>query len=77
MIETLEPGGIARRLLLRRVLGAGMVIAIGSRTAKAADAEVVIDNFTFAPTPAEGEGRHDRHLGQPRRHPSQHRLPGR
>jgi plastocyanin len=51
MIETLEPGGIARRLLLRRVLGAGMVIAIGSRTAKAADAEVVIDNFTFAPTP--------------------------
>jgi plastocyanin len=51
MIETLEPSGIARRLLLRRVLGAGMVIAIGSRTAKAADAEVVIDNFTFAPTP--------------------------
>ena len=51
MIETLEPGGIARRLLLRRVLGAGMVMAIGSHTAKAADAEVVIDNFTFAPTP--------------------------
>jgi len=51
MIETLEPGGIARRLLLRRVLGAGMVIAIGSRTAKAADTEIIIDNFTFAPTP--------------------------
>ena len=51
MIETLEPGGIARRLLLRRVLGAGMVIAVGSRTAKAADPEVIIDNFTFAPTP--------------------------
>jgi plastocyanin len=55
MIETLEPGGIARRLLLRRVLGAGIVIALGSRTAKAADAEVVIDNFTFTPTPLKVE----------------------
>ena len=51
MIETLEPGGIARRLLLRRALGAGIVVVIGSRTAEAADAEVVIDNFTFSPTP--------------------------
>ena len=51
MNETLGPGGIARRALLRRVLGAGIVVAIGSRAAVAADAQIVIDNFTFAPTP--------------------------
>ncbi len=51
MSEILEPGGIARRLLLRRVLGTGAVLVIGSRMAAAADAQVVIDNFTFAPTP--------------------------
>ena len=51
MNETLEPGGIARRLLLRRALGAGIVVVIGSRVAAAADPQVIIDNFTFAPTP--------------------------
>ena len=28
-----------------------MVVVIGSRTAMAADAQMVVDNFTFAPTP--------------------------
>ena len=51
MNETLEPGGIARRLLLRRALGAGIVVAIGSRAAAAADAEIIVDNFTFSPVP--------------------------
>jgi plastocyanin len=51
MNEMLEPGGFARRLLLRRALGAGIVVVIGSRTASAADAQIVIDNFTFSPTP--------------------------
>ena len=51
MNETLEPGGIARRLLLRRALGTGIVVVIGGRMAVAADVQVVIDNFTFAPTP--------------------------
>jgi plastocyanin len=53
MNGTLEPGGIARRLLLRRVFSAGVVVLISSRArrAAAADAEVVIDNFTFSPTP--------------------------
>jgi len=51
MNERLEPGVIARRLLLRRVLGAGIIVAIGSRAAKAADIQIVIDNFTFSPTP--------------------------
>ena len=31
MNGTLGPGGLARRLLLRRALGAGIVVAIGSR----------------------------------------------
>ena len=49
----MEPGGIARRLLLRRALGAGVVVLIGSRArmAVATEAEVIIDNFTFSPTP--------------------------
>jgi len=51
MNETLGPGGCARRALLRRVLGAGIVVAIGSRAAVAADAQIIIDNFTFSPTP--------------------------
>jgi plastocyanin len=51
MNEMLESGGFARRLLLRRALGAGIVVVIGSRTASAADVQIVIDNFTFSPTP--------------------------
>ena len=39
------------RTLIRSVLPAGMMIAIGSRLAAAADAQVFIDNFTFSPTP--------------------------
>ena len=45
MNEVLEPAGIARRLLLRRVIGTGIVIVIGSRMAVAADAQVVIDTW--------------------------------
>jgi plastocyanin len=53
MNRTLEPGGSARRLLLRRVFGAGAAVLIGSRAGMvvAAEAAVVIDNFTFSPTP--------------------------
>lgn len=51
MNETLEPGGSARRLLLRRALAAGIVVVISSRMAAAADAQIVIDNFKFSPTP--------------------------
>ena len=51
MNETLEPGGIARRLLLRRGLATGIVVAIASRAAEAADGQIVVDNFTFSPTP--------------------------
>ena len=51
MNGTLEPGGRARRLLLRRALAAGIVVAIGSRKGKAAEAQIVVDNFTFSPTP--------------------------
>jgi len=53
MTETLQPGGFARRSLLRRALGAGVAVLISTRArmAAAADAQVVIDNFTFSPTP--------------------------
>ena len=40
-----------RRTLIRRVWPAGIMIAIGGRMAAAAHAQVVIDNFTFSPTP--------------------------
>jgi plastocyanin len=55
MSGILQVGGVARRSLLRRALGIGVVALIGVRARKAAareqEAEVVIDNFTFAPTP--------------------------
>jgi len=51
MDRTLEPGGVARRQLLRRALGASALVVILGRVARAAEAEIVIDNFTFAPTP--------------------------
>jgi plastocyanin len=43
----------SRRALLRRAVGAGVVVLISTRAriAAAAEAEVVIDNFSFAPTP--------------------------
>jgi plastocyanin len=47
----LEPGGIARRLLLRRALTAGVLAAIARPALSAPELEIVIDNFTFAPTP--------------------------
>jgi len=47
MNSLLLPGGIARRLLLRRALGGGLVLAVVGRAAAAAeaDAEIVVDNF--------------------------------
>jgi plastocyanin len=53
MTDKPEPGGCARRFLLRRAVGVGVVVLIGARAHKAAaqEAEVVIDNFTFSPTP--------------------------
>jgi plastocyanin len=56
MSEMNEPGAVARRLVLRRALGvgAGVVLLIGgAAVAGAADdaGQVVIDNFTFSPTP--------------------------
>ena len=71
-----QPGGIARRPLLRRALGTGVVLVIGSRMAVAADAQVVIDNFTFVPTPLKVKAGTHRDMGEPRRHPSQSRLCG-
>ena len=55
MTDMKEPGDIARRLLLRRVLGAVVLIGGSARLAAAAAtaagaAEVAIDNFSFAPT---------------------------
>ena len=49
MNKTLEPGGIARRLLLRRAVATVALIGGASRLAEAAGVEVVIDNFTFTP----------------------------
>ncbi len=53
MTEMLQPGGIARRSLLRRAVGASVVVLISARARlRAAEStQVVIDNFTFAPTP--------------------------
>jgi len=53
MTEVSEPGGIARRLLLRRAVGVTALVLITGRNdrAEAADAQVVIDNFSFSPTP--------------------------
>jgi plastocyanin len=51
MSERLEPGTIARRQLLRRVLGAGALVMILGKVTHAAESEIVIDNFTFTPTP--------------------------
>ncbi|HTI84568.1 MAG TPA: cupredoxin family copper-binding protein [Acetobacteraceae bacterium] len=53
MSEVVEPGSIARRLLLRRAVGVTALVLVAGRNnrARAADAEVVIDNFTFSPSP--------------------------
>jgi len=52
MTDMMQPGVIARRLLLRRALGAGAVVVIATRAMAAEQgAQVKIDNFTFSPTP--------------------------
>ena len=53
MSEVLQPGGNARRSLLRSAVGASIIVLISTRArmAAAADSQVVIDNFTFSPTP--------------------------
>ena len=53
MNALIVPGVLARRSLLRRALGAGAAVLVGvhARRAAAQESEVVIDNFTFAPTP--------------------------
>ena len=53
MTDKLEPGGCARRSLMRRALRASVVVLISTRAfvAAAENAGVVIDNFTFSPTP--------------------------
>jgi plastocyanin len=54
MTDKLEPGGCARRSLMRRALGASVVVLISTRAfvvAAAENAGVVINNFTFSPTP--------------------------
>ena len=67
MTGILEPGGCARRSLLRRALGAGVVVLIGTvaRKAAAREDEVVIDNFTFSPTPLISKRRKRREMGEP------------
>jgi plastocyanin len=52
MSDVLEPGRLARRVMLRRALGAGagVIAAIGMRVVHAAEGpQVTIDNFSFAP----------------------------
>ena len=56
MSEVLQPGRLARRVVLRRALGvglgaaAGMIATMGMRVSHAAEgAEVKIDNFAFSP----------------------------
>jgi plastocyanin len=53
MSDFLQPGLLARRVVLRRVLGAGagaVVAAVGMRVSRADDGtKVVIGNFAFGP----------------------------
>jgi plastocyanin len=51
MSDSQELGGCARRSLLRRALGVGIVtlIGAGARKAVAEQAKITIDNFTFSP----------------------------
>jgi len=53
MSEVLQPGRLARRVMLRRALGAGVgavVAAVGMRVSRADDAtKVTIGNFAFVP----------------------------
>ena len=49
MDAMLQPGGFARRVLLHRALLVGAVAVAGGNGARAAEAKVEIDNFTFEP----------------------------
>ena len=53
MSEVTQPGRLARRVVLRRALGAGVggvIAAIGVRSSRAdAGSKVVVDNFAFVP----------------------------
>ncbi|MGA3401282.1 MAG: cupredoxin domain-containing protein [Acetobacteraceae bacterium] len=53
MADVLQPGRLARRVVLRRALGAGVgavVAAVGMRASNADDGtKVVIGNFAFVP----------------------------
>jgi amicyanin len=53
MLDVLQPGRLARRVVLRRALGAGVggvIAAVGMRVSRADDgSKVVIGNFAFVP----------------------------
>jgi len=53
MSDVLQPGRLARRVVLRRALGAGVggvIAAVGMRVSRADDGtKVVIGNFAFVP----------------------------
>jgi plastocyanin len=53
MLDVLQPGRLARRVVLRRALGAGVggvIAAMGMRVSRAANgSQIVVDNFSFAP----------------------------
>lgn len=53
MLDVLQPGRLARRVVLRRALGAGVggvIAAVGMRESNAeGGSQVTIDNFVFAP----------------------------
>ncbi len=53
MSEVLQPGRLARRVVLRRALGAGVggvIAAVGMRASRADDgSQVVVGNFAFVP----------------------------
>ena len=70
MHETLEPGGIARRLLLRRAFGAGVVVLIGSRAGMAAAAEAAGDHrqLHLLADAIDREGRQHGDVVEPRRY---------
>ena len=79
MSEVLQPGRLARRVVLRRALGAGagaVVAAVGMRASRADDGtKVTIGNFAFVPPMLRDQGGDDGDLGEWRRHSAQHRLP--
>ena len=53
MSDVLQPGRLARRVVLRRAAGAGvggLIAAIGARVSRADDGgKITVDNFAFVP----------------------------